>query len=55
MIGKNKELKGERHIKRYYEEVRKRKPYVDAKKIAKHTDFTVEQVEEIMKHLFINE
>lgn len=44
-----------RHAKRYYEEVRKRKPYVDAKKIAKHTDFTVEQVEEIRKHLFINE
>ena len=42
-----------RHAKKYYEEIRKRAPYVDAKKIAKHTDFTVEEVEDIRQHMFL--
>ena len=44
----------ERHAERYYEEVRNRKPYVDASKIAKYTnDFTADQIEDIRQHMFI--
>lgn len=44
-----------RHAKRYYEEVRKRSPYVDANKIAANTNFTAEEVEAIRHHVFIDE
>ena len=44
-----------RHAERYYEEVRNRKPGVDASKIAKYTDFTEEQAEDIRQHMFIRE
>ena len=43
----------DRHADRYYEEVRKRAPGVDAKKIAAYTDFTEEQVEDIRQHMFL--
>lgn len=43
------------HAYRFYEEVRKRKPGVDASKIAKYTDFTEEQAEDIRQHMFIRE
>ena len=44
----------ERHAELYYEEVRNRKPYVDAAKIAKYTnDFTAEQIEDIRQHMFV--
>ena len=45
----------DRHAERYYEEVRHRKPGVDASKIAKHTEFTEEQAEDIRQHMFIRE
>lgn len=45
----------DRHARRYYEEVRSRKSGVDAEKIAKYTDFTKEQVEDIRQHMFIRE
>lgn len=50
-----KKTKGwkDRHAERYYEEVRKRAPGVDAKKIAAYTDFTEEQVEDIRQHMFL--
>lgn len=50
-----KKTKGwkDRHAERYYEEVRKRVPGVDAKKIAAYTDFTEEQVEDIRQHMFL--
>lgn len=44
----------ERHAERYYEEIRKRAAYSDAKKIAKHVkSFSEEQIELIRHHLFI--
>jgi len=44
----------ERHAERYYEEVRNRKPYVDASRIARYTDdFTADQIEDIRQHIFI--
>lgn len=44
------------HAERYYEEVRNRTPYSDAKKISKNIgEFDVEQVEEIRQHMFIRE
>ena len=45
----------DRHAERYYEGVRRRKPGVDASKIAKHTEFTEEQAEDIRQHMFIRE
>ena len=44
-----------RHADRYYEEVRKRSPYVDSNKIAKYTDMTPDQIEAIRNHVFIDE
>lgn len=47
---------GSQHAKVYYEEVRNRAPYSDAKKIAKNTGvFDEETVERIRRHMFINE
>lgn len=44
------------HAERYYEEIRNRKPYSDAKLIAQVVpQFTVEQIEEIRQHVFIRE
>lgn len=43
----------DRHAERFYEEVRKRAAGVDAAKIAKYTDFTEEEVEDIRQHMFI--
>jgi len=43
----------DRHADRYYEEVRKRKPYSDARHIAPRTRYNVEQIEEIRQHVFI--
>lgn len=46
----------EHHAKMYYEEVRNRAPYSDARKIAHNIDgFTVEEIEEIRQHMFITE
>lgn len=46
----------DRHADLYYEEVRNRKPYSDAKKIASHiSEFDEDQVEEIRQHMFIKE
>lgn len=46
----------ENHAARYYEEVRNRAPYSDAKKIAKNVkEFDAEQIEEIRQHMFIRE
>ncbi len=45
----------DRHAEQYYEEVRNRKPFVDAKKIAQHVDFTERQIEDIRNHVFIFE
>lgn len=46
----------DRHADLYYEEVRNRKPYSDAKKIASHiSGFDEDQVEEIRQHMFIKE
>lgn len=46
----------EKHANLYYEEIRNRKPYSDAKKIASHiSEFNEEQVEEIRQHMFIKE
>ena len=43
----------DRHAERYYEEVRKRKAGVDARKIAAYTEFTEEQIEDIRQHMFL--
>ena len=45
----------QRHAETYYEEIRNRKPGVDAEKISKYTDFTKEQAEDIRQHMFIRE
>lgn len=46
----------DRHAVVYYEEVRRRAPYADARRIAQAVpDFTIEQIEEIRQHLFIRE
>lgn len=45
-----------RHAELYYNEIRNRKPYSDAKKIAKNIDgFTVDEIEAIRKHVFVDE
>ena len=42
------------HASRYYEEVRNRKPYADARIIAKRIDgFTEDDIEEIRQHMFV--
>lgn len=45
----------DRHAKRYYEEVRKHTPYADATKIAMNTPFSVEQIEAVRQHVFLDE
>ena len=46
----------DRHAERYYEEVRNRAPYSDARKIAQNVQgFTADEVEEIRQHVFIRE
>lgn len=46
----------DRHAERYYEEVRKREPYSDARRIARAvSEFSVEQIEQIRQHMFIKE
>lgn len=46
----------DRHAQRYYEEVRRRAPYSDAAKIARHVDgFSVQQIEDIRQHVFLKE
>lgn len=45
----------DRHAERYYEDVRKRAEGSDAKKIAAHTPFKESAIEEIRKHVFLNE
>lgn len=46
----------EHHAKLYYEEVRNRAPYSDARQIARNVDgFSVEEIEEIRQHMFITE
>ena len=46
----------ERHADRYYDEVRNRAAYSDARKIATNiTGFTVEDIEDIRQHVFIRE
>lgn len=45
-----------RHADRYYEEVRNRAPYADAKHIVEHVQgFTVDEIEDIRQHMFIRE
>lgn len=44
----------DRHADLYYEEVRNRKPYADARRIAKNVQgFTEDEIEEIRQHVFI--
>ncbi len=44
----------ERHAKRFYGNVRKRSPYVDAKRIARHCkEFSLKQLEAIRQHMFV--
>ncbi|GHU75828.1 hypothetical protein AGMMS49992_20500 [Clostridia bacterium] len=45
----------DRFADQYYEAIRNRKPYSDAKNIALHTYFTDEQIEAIRLHVFVNE
>ncbi|MCR4671982.1 MAG: phage head morphogenesis protein [Lachnospiraceae bacterium] len=53
---KKTEKEQNQHAKLYYEEVRNRKPYADAKRIAGNVEgFTVDEIEEIRQHLFIRE
>jgi len=43
-----------RHADRYYEEIRNRSPYSDARRIALNVDgFTEDQIEDIRQHIFI--
>lgn len=44
------------HAELYYEEIRNRKPYSDAKKISANLpDFSAQDIEDIRLHLFVNE
>ena len=45
----------DRHAERYYEEVRNRQAFADARQIAAHTPFKVEAVEEIRQHVFLRQ
>ncbi|MEA4965395.1 MAG: hypothetical protein VB055_06200 [Oscillospiraceae bacterium] len=46
----------QRHADSYYEEVRNREPFSDARKISKNIDgFSADDVEEIRQHMFIRE
>lgn len=46
----------DRHAERYYEEVRNRAPYSDARSIARNApEFSAEQIEQIRLHVFVKE
>ena len=45
----------DRHADLYYQEVRNRKVFADAEKIAAHTPFTREEIEEVRRYVFVDE
>jgi len=51
-IPRNDFARMDEHAEKYYEEIRKRKSDVSA--IAKNTGFSVEDIERIKRHIFIN-